>query len=285
MAARAQASAAISFGLVSIPIKLYTTAQSTAAIRFNQLAPDGARVKQQYVSAKSGEVVERKDMVKGYEFAKGQFVTFSAEELKAIEAQASHTIEIKEFVPVDQVERMALAKTYFVGPDKGGAKAYRLLTAAMGETGRVAIAKYAARGKDYLVMIRPYEDGLMMEQLYYADELKSFDEVPRDDAEVGKDEVKLACQLIDQVSSDRFDHAAYHDEVRARVLEMIERKVSGEEITVEAEDESEHKIVDLMDALKASLDVGDEKKPAKRAPKRKKKKKTVAKKKATRKSA
>lgn len=282
MAARAQASAAISFGLVSIPIKLYTTAQSTAAIRFNQLGPDGARLKQQYISAKSGEVVARDQMIKGYEFTKGQFVTFSAEELKAIEAQSSHTIDIKEFVPDGQVERMTLAKTYYVGPDKGGAKAYQLLCQAMKETGRVAIAKYAARGKDYLVMIRPHLHGLMMEQLFYADELKTFDEVPVDEADVSKDEVKLARQLIDQVASDEFDHASYQDEVRTEVMAMIERKIAGEEITVEAEDESEHKIIDLMDALKASLDASG-KKPAKRAGKRKKaaaKKKASAKKKA-----
>ncbi len=277
MAARAQGTAAISFGLVSIPVKLYTTAQSTAAIRFNQLGPDGARVKQQYISAKTGEVVERSEMVKGYEFAKGQFVTFEADELKAIEAQATHTVDIKEFVPADQVDRMMLQKAYFLGPDKGGAKAYHLLGEAMKETGRVGIAKYAARGKDYLVMIRPYQDGLMMEQLFYADEIKTWEEIPVDDAEVGSDEVALAKQLIDQVSNDTFEHDKYADDVRRQVLAMIERKVSGEEITVHAEDESETKIIDLMDALKASL-ADSEKKPPKRVGKRSTKKKTSKKK-------
>lgn len=268
MAARAQGTAAISFGLVSIPVKLYTTAQTTSAIRFHHLDPQGARVKQQYISAKTGEVVPRSEMVKGYEFAKGQYVTFDPEELKALEAKSSYTIDIREFVPLDQVGRLLHQKSYFLGPDKGGAKAYRLLSEAMNETGRVAIAKYAARGKDYLVLIRPMENGLVMEQLYYAHELKSFDEVPIDETEVGAEEVKLAVQLIEQASNDEFDHARYEDEVRREVLALIEQKISGEEITVQAEDESETKIIDLMDALKASLKATD-RKPAKRVGKKK----------------
>ncbi len=268
MAARAQGSAAISFGLVSIPVKLYTTGQSSAAIRFNQLAPDGSRVKQQYVSAKSGEPVERADMVKGYEFAKGQYVTFDADELKALEKKSSYTIDIKEFVPAEEIDSVMLQKTYYLGPDKGGSKAYHLLAEAMRSVGRVAIAKYAARGKDYLVMLRPHQQGLLMEQLYYADEVKSFDEVPLDEAEVDPAELKLATQLIDQVTNDSFEHQSYEDEVRREVLSLIEKKIAGEEITVQAEDESEARIVDIMDALKASLDAG--KKPAKRAGRRKK---------------
>ncbi len=277
MAARAQGTAAISFGLVSIPVKLYTTADSSVAIRFNHLDPDGARVKQQYISSKTGEVVPRTEMKKGYEFSRGQYVTFTPEELKAIEAQSSYTIDIKEFVPASNVDRLALQKTYFLGPDKGGAKAYRLLAEAMRATGKVAIAKYAARGKDYLVMVRPYEDGLMMEQLYYADELKSFSEVPVDKADVSDDEIKLAVQLIDQVTKKKFDHAAFKDEVREKVMKLIERKIAGEEITVQAEDESETKIIDIMDALKASLEATG-KQPAQRAGKRKKAKKTASKK-------
>lgn len=274
MAARAQGSAAISFGMVSIPIKLYTTSQSSSAIRFNQLDPDGARVKQQYISSKTGEVVQRSEMIKGYEFAKGQFVTFTTDELKALEAKSNNTIEIKEFVPVEQVERISLQKAYYLGPNLGGAKAYQLLNKAMRKTGKVAIAKYAARGQDYLVMVRPYEHGLVMEQLYYANEVKPFSEIPIDEAEVGAEEIKLAIQLIDQVSSDKFDQSQYEDTVRKQVLSLIEAKVAGEEITVHAEDESEGKIIDIMDALKASL--APAKKPAKRAGKRAKK--TAAKK-------
>ena len=269
MAARAQGSAAISFGMVSIPIKLYTTSQSSSAIRFNQLDASGARVKQQYISTKSGEVVQRSEMIKGYEFSKGQFVTFTSDELKAIEAKSNHTIEIKEFVPVSQVERISLQKAYYLGPDLGGAKAYHLLGEAMRKTSRVAIAKYAARGKDYLVMVRPHEHGLVMEQLFYASEIKPFSEIPIDEADVGSEEIKLAVQLIEQVSSDEFDQCQYEDNVRKEILALIEAKISGEEITIQAEDESEGKIIDIMDALKASL--APDKKPAKRAGKRAKK--------------
>ncbi|MEM9530456.1 MAG: Ku protein [Pseudomonadota bacterium] len=279
MAARAQGTAAISFGLVSIPIKLYTTAQSSSAIRFNQLAPDGSRVKQQYISSKSGEVVARSEMVKGYEFAKGQYVTFSADELKALEAQSTGTIDIKSFVPEDTVGRLCLQKTYFLGPDKGGAKAYALLTQAMHETQKVAIAKYAARGKDYLVMIRPHAEGMLMEQLFYADEIKSFDEVPVDEASVAPEEIQLAIQLIDQVSEKAFKHEGFDDTVRQKVSALIEKKIAGEEITVQVEDESENRIIDIMDALKASLK--EERQPAKRAGRRKK---TARKKKTTRKT-
>lgn len=263
MVARAQGTAAISFGLVSIPVKLYTTAQSTSAIRFNQLASDGARLKQQYISTKTGDIVPRSDMIKGYEFAKGQFVTFTPAELKALESKATHTVDIKEFVPADEVDRMISQKSYFLGPDKGGAKAYQLLSKAMIKTGQVAIAKYASRGKDYLVMIRPKDDGLIMDQLYYTHEIKDMSDVPIDSAEVSDAEVALAIQLIEQVQSEHFEHAKYDDEVRTQVLGLIERKVAGEEITIEAEDESETKIVDLMAALKASLSSSD-KKPAKK---------------------
>lgn len=279
MPARAQGTAAIAFGLVSIPVKLYTTAQASSAIRFNQLDRSGARLKQQYISSKTGEIVERKDMVKGYEFAKGQYVVFEPDELKALEAKASYTIDITEFVPLDRVDRLLSQKSYFLGPDKGGAKPYRLLSEALSEAGRVAIARYAARGKDYLVMIRPIDGGLIMDQLYYADELKAFDDIPVDTADVTDAELALAAQLIDQASTDHFDHAQYQDRVRGEILALIEKKVAGEDVIMQAEDESETRIVDLMAALKASLADAEERKPAKRVGK----KKTAARKKSTRK--
>lgn len=282
MAARAQGSATISFGLVAIPVKLYTTAQGSSAIRFNLMAKDGSRLKQQYVSAKTGEVVERQDMVKGYEFAKGQFVTFEPEELKALEAKGNQAIDIDAFVPLAKVDRMLAQKSYYLGPDKGGAKPYHLLAAALRDAERVAIARYAARGKDYLVIVRPIEGGLIMDQLYYADELKSFAEVPMDHAEVSEAELGLARQLIDQAASDHFDHERYTDRVRAQILALIERKVAGEDVVIEADDQAEHRIVDLMAALKASLKDDGEARPARRV---EKKKKTAAKRKTTRKTA
>jgi DNA end-binding protein Ku len=258
--------ATISFGLVSIPVKLYSAAESKAALSFNQIhKKDGARVKQQLVSSRTGEVVPREDIVKGYEFAKDQYVLFEAEELKALEAAATHTIDIVEFLKADQIERRYLDKVYYLGTDKGGARAYKLLAMVLVETGRVAIGKYAARGKQYLVMVRPMENGLVMEQLHYPDELRAFSEVPVEDATVKPAELKLATQLVEQAASDKFEPQNYKDEVRERMLALIQRKVEGEDITLAPTAEPEHKIIDIMEALKASLAAGNTRKPAQAA--------------------
>jgi len=263
MPARALSTATISFGLVSIPVKLYSAAEPKSALSFNQIhKKDGSRVKQQLISSRSGEVVPREEIVKGYEFAKDQYVLFEPEELKALEAAATHTIDIVEFLKSDQIERRYLDKVYFLGTDKGGARAYKLLAQALVETGRIAIGKYAARGKQYLVMVRPMENGLVMEQLHYPDELRSFAEVPIEDAAVKPAELKLAQQLIEQAATDAFHPEAYKDEVRERMLALIERKVEGEDITVAPTAEPEHKIIDIMEALKASLAAGASRKPA-----------------------
>ncbi len=281
MAMRALASATISFGLVSIPVKLFSSAESGQAVRFNQIhKKDGSRVKQQLISANTGEIVPRDEIVKGYEFAKGQYVLFSPEELKALEAKATHTVDITEFVPAGSIERMYQDKVYFMGPDKGGARAYRLLAMALKETNRIAVAKYAARGRQYLVLVRPMEDGLAMEQLHYPKEMRSFDEVPIEDVEIKQEELKLATQLVEQSAAEEFQPDNYRDEVRERVLDLIQRKVEGEDITLTPTDEPENKIIDIMEALKASLSDA-ERKPAKRASSKKAaKKKKPAKKRA-----
>lgn len=273
MAARALSTAAVSFGLVSIPVKLFTPNRSESTIQFNLLDSHGARLKQQYISTKTGEVVPKEEIQKGYEFAKGQFVTFSKEELKALEAKATGTIDIKEFVPLDEVDPLFYDKPYYLGPDKGGAKPYQLLAQAMRETGYVAVAKYPSRGKDHLVVIRPYEHGLVMEQLRYADEIRPLADVPIDKADVEPAEIELAKQLIGQVSSASFEPEKYHDEVKQQVMDLIERKIAGEEITIEAEEVGAGKIIDLMEALKASVQTG------KKAAQRVTKKKSAAKKK------
>ncbi len=270
MSARAIASSTISFGLVSIPVKLYSTGESGSRISFNLVHEAcGTRLKQQYICPKCDVVVPREDMVKGYEFAKGQYVLFDNEELKAMEATKKDSIEITEFVPEDQVEPVYMDKPYYLGPDKGGARAYRLLSMALKDENRVAIAKYAARGREYLVMIRPHGEGLVMDQLRYADEVRTFDEVPIDEAEVKDAELALARQLIEQAASDTFDPAQYEDDVRKRMLEMIQAKVEGQEITVAPQEEPATQIIDLMAALKASIKEGDERKPAAKAGKKK----------------
>jgi DNA end-binding protein Ku len=266
MAARALGSATIAFGLVSIPVKLYSAAESAATIRFNQIDKrDGSRIKQQLISAKTGELVPKDEIVKGYEFAKGRYVLFSPEELKALEAASTYTIDIEEFVPAGAVDRIYFDKAYYLGPDKGGARAYQLLSRALRDTQRVAVGRYAARGRQHLVMLRPLEDGLLLEQLHYADEIRSFNDVPVDDVEVKTAELDLAKQLIEQGAKDEFDPTQYRDEVRERMLELIERKVEGEDISVAPTEKPEHKIIDIMDALKASLEAPDKRKPARQA--------------------
>jgi DNA end-binding protein Ku len=258
MSARPIGSATLSFGLVSVPIQMYSSSESKVGISFNWIHKDcGSRLKQQYVCKQDNKVVERDDMVKGYEFAKNQYVRFTPEELKALEEQRTETVEITEFVPAEQVDRIWVSKIYYLGPDKGGARAYRLLSRAMRETGRAALGRYSARGKQYLVLIRPEGDGLSMEQLYYADEIRPFTEVPLDEGEVKPEELKLAVQLIEQAASGKFEPTKYEDEVRKRILAQIERKVQGQEITVAPEEEPQAQIIDLMEALKKSLAQAD----------------------------
>ena len=254
MAARAIGSGTVSFGLVTIPVKLYSSNQAQASISFNLLHKDcGSRLKQQYLCAKDGTVVERDQIVKGYEFAKNQYVMFSDDELKRLEEQASEAIEITEFVPIAQIDPVFYDRAYYLGPDKGADKAYRLLSEAMRKTGRCALAKYAARGKQYLVLLRPMDDGLVMQQLRYADEVKPFGEVPIGEATLKDAELKLAIQLIEQGATDEFHPEQYEDEVKKRTQELIDRKVAGEEVTAAPAEAPRAQVIDLMEALKASL--------------------------------
>ncbi|MCA9680231.1 MAG: Ku protein, partial [Myxococcales bacterium] len=269
MPARAIGTATISFGLVSIPIKLFTSTESGGEIHFNMLHDAcGSRLKQQYICTKDGEVVDREHMVKGYEFAKGSYVVMTPDELKALDAVATNSVDLTEFVPASAVDPLYIEKSYYLGPDKGGERAYRLLREAMLETGLVGIASYSARGKQYVVMVRPYQDGLALHQLRYAAEIKDWKEVPLPDLpEVKEAELQLAKQIIQQIASDGFEPIKYKDEVRSRMLELIQQKIDGEEITA-APEAPQGKIIDLMEALKASLGAkaaatgGDERKPA-----------------------
>ena len=247
MAARSIASLTVSFGLVSIPVKLYSATEASRAMSFNLLHKScGSRLRQQYFCVKEDVPVGREDMVKGYEFAKDQYVMFTPEELKALEEAGTHTAEITEFVPAKTIDPVYFDKAYYLGPDKGGAKPYALLARALKETGRCALGRWAARGKQYIVMIRPHEEGLLLEQLYYADEIRSFDEVPLEEGEVNQAELGLAKQLIDQAAAEKFDPTQFHDEVREKTLELIQKKIEGQEITAAPAEESKTKIIDLM---------------------------------------
>jgi DNA end-binding protein Ku len=253
MAARSLSTGTISFGLVTVPIRLYSASESSAAVSFNMLhGKCGSRLRQQYICQKDEEIVTRDQMVKGYEFAKDQYVTFTEDELKAMAEETSKTIEIEEFVPISKVDPIYFDAAYYLGPDKGGEKAYKLLAEAMRQTGRCALAKWAARGKGYLTLLRPIDNGLVMQVLHYADEVRSFDEVPVGDAQLRDSEMKLAVQLIEQISTEEFHPENYQDEVRARYNEAIQSKVEGREVTA-APEQPRGQIIDLMEALKASL--------------------------------
>lgn len=256
MAARSIASLTVSFGLVSIPVKLYSATEASRAISFNLLHKGcGSRLKQQYLCVKEEVVVPREDMVKGYEFSKDQYVMFSPDELKALEEAGSHTAEITEFVPIDTIDPVFFDKAYYLAPDKGGAKPYALLAAALRETGRCALGRWAARGKQYIVMLRPVADGLVMQQLLYAGEVRAISEIEIPRTEVKDAELKLALQLIEQQTAERFDPAAYKDEVRERIEAAVQKKVEGQEITLaEGAPEGGGQVIDLMEALRASLE-------------------------------
>ena len=258
MAARPIASGNISFGLVSIPIKLFSTSDHSSDIRFNLLdAKHKVRLKQQYVSPVDGRVVPRDEQTKGYEFSKDQYVTFTDEELQALSEKASPSIEITEFVPLTEVDPIYFEKAYYLGPDQVGQRAYRLLATAMRETGRCAVAKYASRGKQYLVLIRPFGEGLVMQQLFYQDEIRNFGEVPiGEEVALKEAEISLAIQLIEQIANDQFEPGKYGDDVRERIMAAIQQKVDGQEVVATVEEAPKAQIIDLMEALKASLGTG-----------------------------
>jgi DNA end-binding protein Ku len=254
MAARSIASLTISFGLVSIPVKLYTATESERGVSFNMLHKTcGSRLKQQYLCIKEEIPVAREDTVKGYEFAKDQYVMFTPEEMKALEEAGTHSADITEFVPIESIDPVYFDKAYYLAPDKGGAKPYALLARALRESGRCAIGRWASRGKQYIVMIRPVEDGLMMQQLLYAAEVRSMKDIDIQKADVKDAELKLAEQLIEQQAADKFNPSAYTDEVRARIEAAVQRKVEGQEITMSEAPEGGAQVIDLMEALRASL--------------------------------
>jgi DNA end-binding protein Ku len=264
-------SGTISFGLVSIPVKMYTAA-SSASVSFNQLhATCGSRIKQQTFCPVCNEVIERAALVRGYEVSKDQYVRVGEDELKALEGEASKTIDIAEFVPLEKVDPVYFEKAYYLGPDKGGEKAYRLLTDAMAKSGRVAVATFVMRGKESLVLIRPSSDGLMLHTMFFSDEVRSFGEIDKGaGAKIRDGEMDLAQQLIDGLSNDDFKPETYEDSYRVRVLQLIESKVEGKEITIAAPEAARAQVIDLMDALKESLAkrVPAEKKPPAKAPRR-----------------
>jgi DNA end-binding protein Ku len=254
MPPHALGSGTISFGLVSIPVKLYTAA-SAGGVSFNQLhVKCGNRLRQQMFCPVDNEVVDRSQIVKGYEFQKDQYVRFTDEEIKSLEGEASRVIEIEEFVPLSTVDPIYFEKTYYLGPDKGGDKPYRLLADAMAKTERVALAKFVMRGKESLVLVRPAQHGLMLHTMYFADEVREFGEIDKGESATLKEgELGLALRLIEDLSHEEFKPDQYHDDYRQRVLDLVNLKVEGKEVTTVTPEVHRAQVIDLMDALKQSL--------------------------------
>jgi len=277
---RAFASGQIAFGLVSIPVKLFSAAEASEKISFNMIhAECGSRIQQQLFCPRDERTIDRTETAKGYEFSRGQYVLFSEEELKALEERATQAIEINEFLPSTTIDPIYFQKAFYLAPDKGGERAYTLLSRALVETDRWALAKYAARGKQYLVVLRPLGKGLVMQQLYYPNEIRAQEDLDLGDAMIKDNELKMAIQLAEMGANDEFHPENYRDEVTERIRALIQRKIDGEEITLAETEEPKAQVIDLMEALKASLagskpkpklaiKAKSERKPAKSAPRK-----------------
>lgn len=256
MAARSIGSGTISFGLVSIPVRLYV-ATSSESLSFNMIhEPCRSRINQQIYCPTCEKVISRGETVKGYQFAKDQYVLFKDEELKALEAEANRSIEIQEFVPLADVDPIYFENAHYLGPEKGADKAYRLLVEAMRDTGKVAVAQWTSHGKEHVVLIRPLDGGLVMHMMYYADEVRPLAEITAEaeGAPARPAEVELARKLIDQLSSDGFHPENYEDAHRGRVQALVEKKIAGEEVAAAPETVAPRgQVIDLMEALKESL--------------------------------
>src|SRR5436853_7538270 len=271
--ARAIWSGAISFGLVNVPVKLYT-ATSPKTVRFHQLSSKtGARIRQKRVDPTTDEEVPFEDIVKGYEITPDRYVTIEPEELEALDPKATRTVDIEEFVDLAEIDPIYYDHSYYLAPTAGGAKAYRLLVDAMRESGKVGIGRVVLRSKQQLCALRPTGDVLTLSTMLFGDEVLAPDRLDEldavEDAQASERELQMAEQLISSLSRE-FDPSKYHDEYRERVVQLIERKAAGEEIAVEPEEEEPAAAPDLMAALEASLaavhDEDAKPPPSKKAP-------------------
>ena len=253
MSARAIASGTLTFGLVSVPFKIYTAASSHQT-SFNLLHQKcGGRMKQQYLCPVDSEIVERADMVKGFEFGKDTYVTFTEEELKALQSEKTDSLEVVEFVPEVEVDPLAVEKSFFLGPDKGGERGYQLLGRVMDEMAVVAVGRYWTRGKVQLVFIRPYQGGLVMHYAFYADEVRSFEGIaPEAEPEFKDIELEMARSFVSSLTNPDFRPGKYHDEYEDRVKAAVEMKIAGKAVNILPEAPTPA-ITDLFEALKRSL--------------------------------
>lgn len=248
-------SGVLSFGLVSIPVRLYPAIKDQT-IRFHLLHKKcGTRVRNQWFCPVCNEVVDRENLVRGFEVSKGEYVRLTEQELDSIEAEANKNIDLKEFVPISSVDPIYFESSYYLGPDKGGEKPHRLLADALAKSGRAAVAELVSRGKEQIVIIRPYDGGLILHGMFYQNEVRDFSEIPRGDSQRPKqEELKLGAGLIDQMSNGRFDLEKYHDEYRLRMQGLLDEKVKGHEITAAPQaPQRREPVIDLLEALKRSI--------------------------------
>ena len=255
MASRPIGNGNISFGLVSIPVKLFSATRSRA-VSFNLLhAKDLSRIQQKIYCPVDDAIIERSELVRGLEVEKGRYVTFTDDELKKLEARNEHAIEITEFLPLESVDPVHFEESYYLGAEANAAKAYRLLTDAMSQSGRVALGRFTMRGKEHLVLIRPFGKGLMLHTVYYSDEVRPAEDVDQAQNEpVRETELTLAKRLIDELTGKEFDPSKYHDHYRERVLEVAQQKIAGQEVAEAPVEPRRGQVIDLMSALKASLE-------------------------------
>lgn len=252
---RAIKTTAISFGLVSVPVKMYASRKTSARVSLNWLdSKTGTRVKQQYINPDTGQVVPREDMVKGFKVGKDQYVTLSDREVQEFNEPDTENIQIEEFVPVEQISRLWIENCYWLGAAKGGGRAYRLLSTALARSGMAAIALFSSHGKQKLMAIRSYRNGLMMEHIRYSSDIRPWDEIPdsQEEGKIDPDELILAVKMIRQKAGD-FNPDQYFDSAQLRKLELIQQKIEAQEIVGPTLEPDSTQIIDLMEAIKANI--------------------------------
>ena len=269
LALRPLRNATITFGLVSIPVRFYSATKSED-VHFNLLHEKcGTRVNRKWWCPHDEEIVSSDELIRGYEYAKGKYVTFTDEEIDALETDDNKALDIAEFVDLSQIDPVFFEKAYFLGPAPGGGKTYKLLSTAMKKENKVAVAHWTSAGKDHIVVLRPYEHGLVLHTMYYADEVRDFGAIDLEDAPVKEKEVALAEMLISELTEDKFNPLEFKDDYRERLLDRIKAKSKGKPIIVEKEEKEEGgEVIDIMEALRRSLEGGrrsPQKAPAKRA--------------------
>jgi DNA end-binding protein Ku len=257
MALRPLRNATISFGLVAIPVRFYTATKSED-VHFHLLhASCGTRVNRKWWCPHHEKIVDSDELIRGYAISKSKYVTFTDEEIETLETDDNRALEITEFVDLHEIDPLFFEKAYFLGPSPGGGKTYRLLSQAMKKQDKVAVARWVAAGKENLVVLRPYDNGLVLHTMYYADEVRDFSAIDLDSSPASEKEVKLAEMLIDELTEKKFDPLAFKDEYRKRLLDRIRAKSKGKAIEPEEkEEEKGGEVIDIMEALRRSVSKG-----------------------------